>query len=479
MTKEERHSIILDLLLQNDSILVTDLAEKLNVSSVTIRKDLTELENAKKLYRNHGKAILIDPYIDNRNVSEKEKLCVEEKRLIGIKAASLITPKDSILIASGTTVHHLARNIHATDKLTVITASLEVASILSKDKNIDIIQLGGIMRHSSKSVVGKYAEQALSDFSCSKDVALAIVGFSSMGQTMLISALRIAHFARQRKTKVLIIDPNADCLLRDFMALHPGCDSIPGGTFLDPVNTAVSSAMALAELDKLRANHQLTIALTYRNTDLALTDAILLKKKFGNDFTLLVRQDSSVNHSLSIRAEHLTLYHWENVFFFGRRCDSAYNPWHREILAKQLHEKYLETLKDRLKASQLDWDYLEEQYRWKYRYQIDSLPEMLHSVGINIVPIENEADRKAATSFSWTEMEITNLAECSHNRWWADRILEGWSYGKSYDKPNRKAPNMRPYSELLATARDIDFQFIGKIPACLNDIGYYLKRIEQ
>lgn len=317
------------------------------------------------------------------------------------------------------------------------------------------------------------------DFSCSKDVALAIVGFSSMGQTMLISALRIAHFARQRKTKVLIIDPNADCLLRDFMALHPGCDSIPGGTFLDPVNTAVSSAMALAELDKLRANHQLTIALTYRNTDLALTDAILLKKKFGNDFTLLVRQDSSVNHSLSIRAEHLTLYHWENVFFFGRRCDSAYNPWHREILAKQLHEKYLETLKDRLKASQLDWDYLEEQYRWKYRYQIDSLPEMLHSVGINIVPIENEADRKAATSFSWTEMEITNLAECSHNRWWADRILEGWSYGKSYDKPNRKAPNMRPYSELLATARDIDFQFIGKIPACLNDIGYYLKRIEQ
>ena len=168
MTKEERHSIILDLLLKNNSLLVTDLAEHLNVSSVTIRKDLTELENAKKLYRNHGKAILIDPYIDNRNVSEKEKLCVEEKRLIGQKAASLISPKDSILIASGTTVHYLARNIHATDKLTVITASLEVASILSKDKNIDIIQLGGMLRHSSKSVVGKYAEAALSDFSCSK-----------------------------------------------------------------------------------------------------------------------------------------------------------------------------------------------------------------------------------------------------------------------------------------------------------------------
>lgn len=168
MTKEERHSIILDLLMQHNSILVTDLAEHLNVSSVTIRKDLTDLEKEKKLYRNHGKAILINPYINDRNVNEKEKFHIEEKRLIGMQAASLITSKDSILIASGTTMHALARCIQTTDKLTVITASLQVAHILSKDKNIDIIQLGGMLRHSSLSVVGKYAEAALSDFSCSK-----------------------------------------------------------------------------------------------------------------------------------------------------------------------------------------------------------------------------------------------------------------------------------------------------------------------
>ena len=168
MTKEERHAIILDLLMQHNSILVTELADHLNVSSVTIRKDLTDLEKEKKLYRNHGKAILINPYINDRNVNEKEKFYIEEKRLIGMQAASMIAKKDSILIASGTTMHALARCIQTTDKLTVITASLQVALILSKDKNIDIIQLGGILRHSSLSVVGKYAEAALSDFSCSK-----------------------------------------------------------------------------------------------------------------------------------------------------------------------------------------------------------------------------------------------------------------------------------------------------------------------
>ena len=168
MTKEERQALILELLMQHDSILVTDLATHLNVSSVTIRKDLTDLEREKKLYRNHGKAILIDPYIDNRNVSEKEKLYVEEKRLIGMKAATLIAPKDSILIASGTTMHALARSIAAADELTVITASMEVSNILASEKNICIIQLGGILRHSSLSVVGKYAENILADFSCSK-----------------------------------------------------------------------------------------------------------------------------------------------------------------------------------------------------------------------------------------------------------------------------------------------------------------------
>ena len=105
MTKDERQSLILDLLMQQDSLLVTDLSEQLNVSSVTIRKDLTEKK--KKLYRNHGKAILIDPYSENKNVSEKERLYVEEKRLIGAAAAQLITPRDSILIASGTPVHFI------------------------------------------------------------------------------------------------------------------------------------------------------------------------------------------------------------------------------------------------------------------------------------------------------------------------------------------------------------------------------------
>ena len=168
MLKENRHAIIIDMLLKQGSILVSDLVDKLNVSSVTIRKDLTELEKLGKLYRSHGKAILINPYINNRSVNDKEKIAPEAKRAIGHEAARLIDRDDSILLASGSTVHALARCIQPIHRLTVVSASLVASEILALNENIDIIQLGGMLRHSSLSVVGQYSEQILQNFSFSK-----------------------------------------------------------------------------------------------------------------------------------------------------------------------------------------------------------------------------------------------------------------------------------------------------------------------
>ena len=104
MTKEERQSAILDQLLKQGSVLVSALSDNLQVSAVTIRKDLTDLERQGRLYRSHGKAILINPFTANRSVNEKEKLFPEEKYNIGTAAAQLVMPNDSIVIASGTTV---------------------------------------------------------------------------------------------------------------------------------------------------------------------------------------------------------------------------------------------------------------------------------------------------------------------------------------------------------------------------------------
>lgn len=167
MTLLERHSIILELLREFGKVDVADLSSKLKVSAVTIRKDLDLLEEKKLLYRTHGGAILADPYIATRKVSEKEKLRPEVKRRIGLKAVEWLSPQDALIIASGTTVQAFARCIENM-KLTVITSAMNVAMELLDKPDIEIIQLGGIIRHSSASAVSEYAIRMLDNFCCSK-----------------------------------------------------------------------------------------------------------------------------------------------------------------------------------------------------------------------------------------------------------------------------------------------------------------------
>ena len=164
----ERHRRIMALLHQQTSLSVSQLAHMLGVSEVTIRKDLTQLEQQQMLYRVHGSAILANPYIQERHVNDKEKLCSDQKRAIGAYAARLVEPRDTILIASGTTTLAMAREIREVEELTAITTSLSVATTLAENDECTVIQLGGALRNSSFSVVGPFAEQMLRQFSCSK-----------------------------------------------------------------------------------------------------------------------------------------------------------------------------------------------------------------------------------------------------------------------------------------------------------------------
>ncbi|WP_126973289.1 DeoR/GlpR family DNA-binding transcription regulator [Gynurincola endophyticus] len=164
----ERHQLILQKLHQEGHVKVVDLCKTLDVSSVTIRKDLKLLEEKGLLFRNHGGAMQHNPYAADRPVNEKEKINSDEKSRIAQKAADMIVPNDCILIASGTTVQYFAKHIHPNFHFTVLTASLNVAQILNTHPEIEVLQLGGVLRKSSSSVTGFYAEKILEDFACSK-----------------------------------------------------------------------------------------------------------------------------------------------------------------------------------------------------------------------------------------------------------------------------------------------------------------------
>jgi len=164
----ERHKLILNKLEKDGFVNVNDLSKEFQVSAVTIRKDLKLLEERKLLFRSHGRAIPSNPYITDHHVEVKEKINAEQKQRIASAAKKTIQVNDTIILASGTSVIEFARQIAEMENLTVVSASLNTSLILSKNPNIEVIQLGGSVRTNSSSVIGPIGEKMLSEFSFTK-----------------------------------------------------------------------------------------------------------------------------------------------------------------------------------------------------------------------------------------------------------------------------------------------------------------------
>ncbi len=164
----ERRAIIINQLEQNGKVDVRELSKMFSVSEVTVRNDLAQLEKKNVLIRARGGAIKMDPVGIDYHISEKDKINIKAKQLIGTKAAQFVKNGDTIMIDSGTTSMELARNLDANLELTVITNALNVANQFYKNDNIQVIIPGGMLRNKSFSLIGSAAEKSLRNYFCDK-----------------------------------------------------------------------------------------------------------------------------------------------------------------------------------------------------------------------------------------------------------------------------------------------------------------------
>jgi len=162
----DRHQYILQKLRQDGKIDIPELIEEMDVSGVTIRKDLKLLEEKKLLFRTRGGASTKNPYAGERHINEKEFIQSDEKRAIAREALKLIGQNDSIIIGSGTTNFELAKILFPEKRLMVITPATRVTVELNGRPNVEILQLGGIVQQTSAAVAGFFAEKILEELAC-------------------------------------------------------------------------------------------------------------------------------------------------------------------------------------------------------------------------------------------------------------------------------------------------------------------------
>lgn len=158
----DRREKILSMLSENGKVYVHELSALFDVSEVTIRNDLDQLEKKNHLIRARGGALKLEKQVSlDFNLSEKHRLHTEEKARIGKKAATLIHESETIILDSGTTTAEVAKNLGNIKNISVITNAINIINILVQYPAINLIMPGGYLRQNSLSLVGPFAAKNL------------------------------------------------------------------------------------------------------------------------------------------------------------------------------------------------------------------------------------------------------------------------------------------------------------------------------
>lgn len=163
MLSEERKRQILDMLQEKTSVSVSELSDKFNVSEVTIRKMLNELDDHGFLKRTRGGAMSLTTSVSEFEEKEKEKRNTKEKKAIAKVAYDYIKDGETVFIDAGSTTLELIRLIKNGNKrnIVVVTNAINIAMEMIEAEDIDLILIGGCVRHRILSCVGSIAEKAI------------------------------------------------------------------------------------------------------------------------------------------------------------------------------------------------------------------------------------------------------------------------------------------------------------------------------
>ncbi|PKO14437.1 MAG: hypothetical protein CVU39_14375 [Chloroflexi bacterium HGW-Chloroflexi-10] len=152
-----RHLNIMNILKESSTASIKELAERLEISQSTIRRDLDELETQGLLRRIFGGAILEKQNWNEPPFELRETLHAQEKDHIARAAAELILDGDIVFIDGGTTTQFIVPYLESKKNVTVITCGLNVAYKLNHMDNITSYIVGGEIHHDSHSISGTLA----------------------------------------------------------------------------------------------------------------------------------------------------------------------------------------------------------------------------------------------------------------------------------------------------------------------------------
>jgi DeoR/GlpR family transcriptional regulator of sugar metabolism len=177
MLANQRREKIFELIQEDGSAKVINLAKIFKVTEVTIRQDLEKLEKDGLVIKEHGGAFLKDIKDQVQSFSLGHKENIDKKELIAKKCIEFIENGDSIILDSGSTTTEIAKHLKGFKNLTVITNALNIALMLGAEPGIVLIVTGGEFKPPTLSLTGQKAADSFKGLNVQK-LFLATAGIS-------------------------------------------------------------------------------------------------------------------------------------------------------------------------------------------------------------------------------------------------------------------------------------------------------------
>lgn len=203
MLAAERHLKIIEIISKNGAVQVDELAKILDVSLMTIRRDLEKLKLEGRIDRCHGGAVIKRevPY------TEKQVLETEEKHRIAEQCVNLVKKGNVVFLDAGTTTYEVAKLIKDIPNLTVVTNDIEIARLLLHS-TVNLVICGGTVQKSTGSMVGALANQMMDNMR----LDVSFMGAQSIDEQFnvmtptLDKAVMKQTICRNSKEKYLLVD---------------------------------------------------------------------------------------------------------------------------------------------------------------------------------------------------------------------------------------------------------------------------------
>lgn len=245
LSAPERQDEIVDLAMSAGRVDVGSLAQRFGVTTETIRRDLGHLQDQQLLRRVHGGAVPWQRWRYEPSLTVRGSQNAEEKQRIAKRALEELPAEGSMIIDSGSTSAHFASLLPDDRELTVVTNSIPVVQVLSSNKSIDVIVIGGALKKNTLALVDSSGVETVQTMVVdlailSTDGASPEHGFTTPYRDEV--AIKRAMMSAARRT-VLLMDHT-----------KIGNDQLHRFAWIDDVDTIITGTEAdEADFDALRA----------------------------------------------------------------------------------------------------------------------------------------------------------------------------------------------------------------------------------